>query len=91
MEEYSAGVILSWSPFYLEARMKITVSTGGHAAIVEAADPYEAVKQFFIQEKVKSAGLVASCVSDELDDTYYVNTQRVLEELGMWGGTQVRP
>lgn len=64
--------------------MRITVSTGGLSRRVTATDPYDAVKVFILKYKPKSMGVLASCVSKELDDTYYVSTERALKELGMW-------
>lgn len=70
--------------------MTITVSTGGQSAIVEAKSPYEAVKKFLLGPSCPpKIGLISSCVSDELDDIYYVSNERVLRDLNLWkGGNQ---
>lgn len=66
--------------------MKIKVSSGGLTRTVTATNPFDAVKVFIEKHQPKSLGFIASCEGKELDDTYYVSTERVLREMGKWKG-----
>jgi len=61
--------------------MKIQVSTGGLSRRVTASSPEEAVKVFLQKYQPRSTGVIASCVSRELGQTYYVYVPRVLADM----------
>jgi len=61
--------------------MRIQVTTGGLSRRVTASSPEEAVKVFLLKYQPRVTGVIASCVSRELDDIYYVHVPRVLAQL----------